>query len=623
MANHVLEVSNLTTWLASEQGWLQAIDALSLTLSKGETFALVGESGCGKSMAALSILRLLPECGAILQGQVKLLCDKAHAETDLLQITEAQMRAFRGRRVSMIFQEPGTSLNPVLTVGEQLAEVIRLHTPRTAFESKKIAMDWLGQVGLDQPDQQYFRYPFELSGGQKQRVMIAMALCTEPDVLIADEPTTALDVSIQKQVLDLLVSLQQKKGMAMLMITHDLAVVRNMAQHVALMYAGQLVESAPAEQFFKTPKHPYARALMASLPAINHRGSPLRAIEGQVPSLINPKPGCRFAPRCAEAKPFCSDTLSIAFDACNHEKTHWVRCLRHHEFIQQPAQAIHQVATGQDTLKTSTNLHTHQQPVLKVSKLNVSYAEKQGFLKRHLKPVVDNLEFQIVSGQTLALVGESGSGKTTAAKAILKLLPGSAHVSGDILFKNQPLNTLPERGLSGWRARMQFVFQDPFASLNPRHRVIEILQESLSHLCPALSPHDRQARIIEVLNQVQLPQTALMRYPHEFSGGQRQRVAIARALVSKPDVLICDEPTSALDVSVQAQILNLLRQLQQETQVGMLFITHNLAVVQYIADTVIVLQRGRLVEVANTLELFSSPQHAYTQQLLAAAPQIG
>ena len=259
MTSSVLELSNLTAWLASEQGWVHAIDDISLTLARGKTFALVGESGCGKSMTALSLLRLLPECGAIMQGQAKLKLDSGPADVDLMQVTEKQMRRFRGRRISMIFQEPGTSLNPVLTVGEQLIEMIRLHTPRLAPEAHDVAVNWLTKVGLDRPKEQLDRYPFEMSGGQKQRVMIAMALCTEPDILIADEPTTALDVSIQKQVLDLLAELQKKHGMAMLLITHDLGIVQNMADHVALMYAGQLVESAPANTFFETPRHPYER----------------------------------------------------------------------------------------------------------------------------------------------------------------------------------------------------------------------------------------------------------------------------------------------------------------------------------------------------------------------------
>lgn len=606
----LLKVSGLTTYLASEAGWVHAIESLSLSIGAGQTYALVGESGCGKSMTALSIARLLPDCGAILAGSVELNADRQ--TSDLLRIPEASMRRFRGKKVSMIFQEPGTSLNPVMTVGDQLTEVIRLHMGVGQAQALGIAEQWLNKVGLDDAKNRLAQFPFEMSGGQKQRVMIAMALAVKPDLLIADEPTTALDVSIQKQVLDLLEELQRTEGMAMLLITHDLGIVQNMADHVGLMYAGQLVESAPAKAFFAKPSHPYARALIRSLPTSAQRGRALYTLEGRVPSLVNPSIGCRFADRCQWAAEDCRTQIQV-LGSTAQAPDHLVRCAR------LPA-----------TLNDSLIVPTHAElagdrmapngAVMQTVGLTVAYPMKGGLFNKQYNTVLHGLDLTLTAGRTVALVGESGSGKTTAARALLGLLGGHARVGGEMLFGSQPLRQLPERGAGGWRAKVQFVFQDPFASLNPRHRVLEILEESLKNLRPDLDAASRKARIFRVFEQVKLPEEALTRFPHEFSGGQRQRIAIARALVSEPQVLICDEPTSALDVSVQAQILNLLKQLQYDTGVAMLFITHNLAVVQYLADEVVVLKAGRVVERAGAQQLFASPKDDYTKKLLAAAP---
>ncbi len=612
----LLDIHGLTTRLASEAGWVHALDDISLAIEKGQTFALVGESGCGKSMTALSIARLLPDSGAIVAGQVRLNESSAGANsnsTDVLRISETAMRTLRGKRIAMIFQEPGTSLNPVMTVGDQLSEIICLHTGATKAQALKEAEEWLGRVGIPEPAKRLQQYPFEMSGGQKQRVMIAMALGVKPDLLIADEPTTALDVSIQAQVLDLLKTLQREQGMAMLLITHDLAIVKQMADTVGLMYAGQLVEKASTAEFFAAPRHPYAHALVKSLPSQAQRGQALYALEGRVPSLVNPKPGCRFAARCMHAQDTCSESTPQLFDATD---SHWVRCFYHADLSFTKPGTVSASQAG-DSVSGATS-----KVVLQTVSLSVAYPEKGGLLRKQFKPVLNKLDITLLQGRTVALVGESGSGKTTAARALLGLLGSNAKVDGDVLMDSRPLRQWAERGPEGWRSKIQFVFQDPFASLNPRHRIAEILEEPLLSLRPDLDAPARKARVLKVIDQVSMPEEALARFPHEFSGGQRQRIAIARALVSEPKILICDEPTSALDVSVQAQILNLLKRLQTETGVAMLFITHNLAVVQYLADEVVVLRHGNVVERGSAEQLFANPQHAYTRQLIEAAPVL-
>lgn len=612
----LLNIHGLTTRLASEAGWVHALDDISLAIEKGQTFALVGESGCGKSMTALSIARLLPDSGAIVAGQVRLNESSAGANsnsTDVLRISETAMRTLRGKRIAMIFQEPGTSLNPVMTVGDQLTEIICLHTGASKAQALKEAEEWLARVGISEPQKRLQQYPFEMSGGQKQRVMIAMALSVKPDLLIADEPTTALDVSIQAQVLDLLKTLQREQGMAMLLITHDLAIVKQMADTVGLMYAGQLVEKASTAEFFTAPRHPYAHALVKSLPSQAQRGQALYALEGRVPSLVNPKPGCRFAARCMHAQDNC---LEVTPELSEATSTHEVRCFYHANL------SFTKPGTGSTNFGSGHFSGTSARAVLQTVSLSVAYPEKAGLLRKQFKPVLNKLDLTLLQGRTVALVGESGSGKTTAARALLGLLGSNAKVGGDVLMESRPLSQWAERGPDGWRSKIQFVFQDPFASLNPRHRIAEILEEPLLSLRPDLDAAARKARVLKVIDQVSMPEEALARFPHEFSGGQRQRIAIARALVSEPKILICDEPTSALDVSVQAQILNLLKRLQTETGVAMLFITHNLAVVQYLADEVVVLRHGEVVERGSAEQLFANPQHAYTRQLIDAAPVL-
>ena len=610
----MLCIEDLQVELDAEAGIVRAIDGLALAIQRGQTFALVGESGCGKSMTALALMRLLPESGVVTAGDILL------DDTDVLGLPESGMRAVRGGRIGMIFQEPGTSLNPVLTVGRQMVEAIETHTALRGAAARVKAIDWLQRVGIPEPGRRFDDYPFRMSGGQKQRVMIAMTLAAEPDYLIADEPTTALDVTIQAQILALLADLQRENGMGLLLITHDLAVVAGMAQQVALMYAGQIIEVAPAAQFFAKPQHPYAQALLQALPGAGRRGGELAAIAGTVPPLTQVFDGCRFAPRCAHALPSCHTTRPQLTGTVGRQ----VRCLLLAPggpglgAAALPAQARNAAPAAMAAPAAG------MAPLLQVNALNVSFVLRKRLLQRQVQrfDAVKDVSFSVAAGQTLALVGESGCGKTTTGKAIVQLLRGQADISGQALLDGQNLFDLQGAALREARRAVQIIFQDPFASLNPRMRVAEILDEGLAALQPQTTADERRSRIERITEQVGLRREALQRFPHEFSGGQRQRIAIARALAVQPQLIVCDEPTSALDVSVQAQILNLLRALQRELGVSYLFITHNIAVVEYIADSVAVMRAGRIVEQGAAAEVLSRPQHDYTRTLLAAVPRM-
>jgi len=602
-----LNVKNLVVDLQTESGMARAVDALNLTLQKGQTFALVGESGCGKSMTALSLLRLLPDNAVIQSGQVKL------SDVDVFQLSENQMRSIRGRRISIIFQEPSTSLNPVMTVGDQILEVISQHTSLKGEAARGRALEWLTKVGLPEPARRMGSYPFEMSGGQLQRVMIAIALAAEPDLLIADEPTTALDVTIQAQILDLLKSLQKERGMAMLLITHDLAVVSGMADQVALMYAGQIVEVASAADFFVRPSHPYAKLLLQALPGEDLRGRQLAAIHGTVPALTQVFQGCRFAPRCPYQMASCVEK-PVTMTALAED--HHVRCVR--------ANDVGLQALSLSPLRDRSSMVSIDHSVLlSVQNLSVTYSMGGGVLGgRQSFQAVKNVSFDIQKGQTLALVGESGCGKTTIGKALLQLLTPQTQVTGHAVLQGQNLFQLKGRDLMASRRQLQIIFQNPFASLNPRMRVQEILEEGMKSLHPEWSTHQRHADLKVLMDQVGLRKDALDRYPHEFSGGQRQRIAIARALAVKPSLIVCDEPTSALDVSVQAQILNLLKELQDSLGVSFLFVTHNIGVVAYLADKVAVMHEGEIVEIGDASQILNNPQAIYTKTLLSAVPQL-
>ncbi|CAG0937901.1 methyl coenzyme M reductase system, component A2 [Gallionellaceae bacterium] len=606
----LLKVSSLVTRLNNGP---RIVDDISFSIKQGETFALLGESGCGKSMTALSLMRLLPGGIHIESGTVQL------DEADILALPERIMREVRGGKMAMIFQEPGLSLNPVMTVGDQIAEALELHHELHDAAARARCVELLDQVGIPDAARRLNEYPFQLSGGMKQRVMIAMALAGEPKLLIADEPTTALDVTIQAQVLQLLRDTQAQTGMALLLITHDLGVVSEMAHQVAVMYAGHIVEQATREQLFASPAHPYTQKLFAALPDAALGGQPLAAIPGSVPPLHDIPKGCRFAPRCDKAWALCHEQ---APEWTKLAEGQGVRChlygegrweKREGEAILSRADAPPSPASGRGA--------GGEDKLLQVSDLKVHFPIRKGILQRtagHVK-AVDGLSLEIQQGRTLALVGESGCGKTTVGKALLQLIRPTA---GSVRYAGNNLVGLDAQQLREQRAGMQMVFQDPYASLNPKMRVAEILQEGMDALAIGKNGAERQRRIDELLDQVGLAQAAKWRYPHEFSGGQRQRIAIARALAVNPKLLICDEPTSALDVSVQAQILNLLKSLQQELRLSYLFITHNLAVVEYLAHEVCVMYLGRIVERGTAADVLHNAQHPYTRALLSAVPRI-
>jgi len=605
-----LDVSKLRTRLDTPRGTVHAVDGVDFELRPGECFALVGESGSGKSMTALSILRLLPDAGRIAGGKVLLRGE------DLLALPESAMRALRGRRVSMIFQEPSTALNPVLTVGRQVMEVIERHTALRGGAAHARTLELLDAVGIPDAARRCAEYPFQLSGGLKQRVMIAAALAAEPEVLIADEPTTALDVTIQAQILDLLTRLQAERSMAILLITHDLGIVARMAQRVAVMYAGEIVEVAERAAFFAAPQHPYAQKLFQALPSPRKRGADLPVIPGQVPPLTGRFAGCRFADRCEFAYQRCRDEAPglIALPGAEARR---VRCHLRERGADQPRAAA--AGAGADEV---TYVAVENEPLLvEVENLKVHFPIRKGLFKRVVGQVkaVDGVSLAVRAGRTLALVGESGCGKTTVGKAMLRLI---APTGGRVVIAGRDLAALSRDELRAARGGMQIIFQDPYASLNPRMRVAEILAEGMQSLGIGRSDRDRAGRIAALLEQVGLPGEALARYPHEFSGGQRQRIAIARALAVEPKLIVCDEPTSALDVSVQAQILNLLKSLQRRLGIAYLFITHNISIVEYLAHEVAVMYLGRIVERGTAAEVLENPRHPYTAALLSAVPVV-
>ncbi len=544
----LLRVENLTTVFETGSRRVAAVDGVSFEVNEGETFALVGESGSGKSITALSTIRLLPEAARVTSGSVYF------DQQDLLTLPERELRDIRGSGISMIFQEPMTSLNPVVQVGKQIAEVLIRHQNMSKAQARQRALDLLDAVNIKDPVHTIDTYAHELSGGMKQRVMIAIALACEPKLLIADEPTTALDVTIQARVLELINELQQKFKMAILFITHDLGVVKQVADHVAVMKQGKIVEQSSNEIFFSNPQHDYSWELFAALPAMEKRGKPLLANNGTIKENV-----------------------------------------------------AEQEVSEKDSLK--------------VSDLKVHFPIKKGIFKRtvgHVK-AVDGVSLEIPPGKTVALVGESGSGKTTVGKGILRLVQPT---SGEVTYLGLPIHNIDKQQLLEQRTNLQIVFQDPYSSMNPRMLIGDIIEEGMKALNVLADSTARKQRVLELLEQVGLSKDAHLRYPHEFSGGQRQRICIARALAVNPKIIICDEPTSALDVSVQAQILDLLNDLQARLGISYLFITHNMSVVAYFADRVAVMYQGKIVEEGEVEQVLTNPQHDYTKKLLAAVPKL-
>jgi peptide/nickel transport system ATP-binding protein len=604
MNEPILELINLRAQLPTSRGVLRAVDDVSFSIYPGETFSLVGESGCGKSFTALSVLQLLPE-NAYYSAHSKIL----FKGQDLLTLTERSLQKIRGRHIGMIFQEPLSALNPVLTVGYQINEVLRKHLHLSNRQANKRALELLDQVGIVDPQHCREAYPHQLSGGQRQRVCIAMALAGEPELLIADEPTTALDVTIQAQILDLLSDIQRKRNMSLLLITHDLAVVAKMATQVGVMYAGQLVETAPATQFFTAPKHPYSQCLFAALPQGKSRDKELQALHGHVPDLTKIFHACRFVGRCPAELPACSEH-EIPWVTVNPE--HAIRC-----DVPFSARAELDKSTPlPDSYDFKDKLAT--QPLLTVKDVQVYLTKRKWWQSKEITPTITDINFTLNARETLALVGESGCGKTTLAKTLLRFVPLS---KGQITLNQATTPNLQHMSALEQAKWLQIVWQDPYSSLDPRQSVYDILAEALT-ATKSISKKNKDAAIKTLLDQVNLPSISAKRYPHQFSGGQRQRIAIARALAANPKILICDEPTSALDVSVQAQILNLLKELQAQHGLTYIIITHNMAIVEYLADTVAVMKAGRIVEYGPAEKVLKHPENPYTQLLWDSVPQI-
>jgi len=611
MAGPLLTVSDLRVHLDTDGPPARAVDGVSFSILPGQTFVLLGESGCGKSMTALALLRLLPPGGRYVSGSIIL------DGTDLLRIPERAMRDVRGRRIAMVFQEPQTALNPVLTVGVQVGEVLARHRGLHGATARDRVVELLNDVGIADPRRRVEEYPHQLSGGMKQRVMIAMALAGEPDLLVADEPTTALDVTMQAQVLQLLRDIKQRSGMAILLITHDLGVVAEMADRIAVMYAGQIVEEAGRAEFLDEPLHPYSRKLFESLPDGGRRGAPLAVIRGAVPPLTKEFLGCRFESRCELRRETCRLVPPKWIDAGGGR---YVRCHLHDDVAGSLPAGVARAGPAQPAPG-----HRWQSSgvaaTLTVRDLKVHFPIQRGIFRRTVGHVyaVDGVTLTVPSARTLALVGESGCGKTTAGKAIARLLHATG---GEVRFGAIDVLALRGKELRRLRREIQFIFQDPYASMNPRMSVADIVAEGMVAQGLGRTAAERLQRVDSLLLQVGLDPEAKRRYPHEFSGGQRQRICIARALAVQPRLVICDEPTSALDVSVQAQILNLLQSLQRDLGLSYLFITHNLAVVRYLAHEVAVMYLGRIVEHGPVDAVMTQPRHPYTRALLSAVPQV-
>ncbi len=602
----VLQVNHLVTSFETETGLVHAVDDVSFSVPAGRTLGIVGESGCGKSVTALSIMRLLPKpMGRIRRGEI------LFRETDLTQLSPEEMSRIRGNRISMIFQEPMTALNPVHRIGRQIGEVFRLHFPDMKNgEIEENVLQILQKVGIPEPRLRLREYPHQLSGGMRQRVMIAMALACRPDVLIADEPTTALDVTIQAQILDLIRELQAETGMSVIFITHDLGVIAQLCDTVTVMYAGRVAETAPVDRLFADPRHPYTRGLLSSIPRLKSpRKSRLPVISGTVPGLHDLPEGCRFQNRCPHVRELCRTQPPLRQKGPDH----FAAC---HFSDRLPEFQIYPADQEKPSPKTP---ETGSAAIcLEVRDMKMHFPVRSGILRRQTGTVhaVDGISFKIQAGKTLGLVGESGCGKTTAGRAILRLYEPTG---GHIFFERRDVLELDRKAVRELRQNIQMIFQDPFESLNSRHTVGNILEEPfIIHRIG--TPEKRREQVAALLERVGLAPDAADRFPHEFSGGQRQRIGIARAIALSPRLVICDEPVSALDVSIQSQILNLLMELQEEMGLTCLFISHDLTVVKHVSDHIAVMYLGKIVEYTDADRIYQTPLHPYTQALLSAIP---
>ncbi|MES2429127.1 MAG: ABC transporter ATP-binding protein [Bacteroidota bacterium] len=563
----MLKVDNLTIQFKTPNGLFDAVKDISFGLAKGETIGIVGESGSGKSVTSLALMRLLDKNNAIVNGRVIL------DQISLFDLSKEAMRAVRGNRIAMIFQEPMTSLNPVLTCGFQVTEAIQLHLGATKAEAKVQAISLFNEVQLPRPDDIFNSYPHQLSGGQKQRVMIAMALSCNPEILIADEPTTALDVTVQKTIIDLLKKLKDERGMSLIFISHDLGVVNEIADRVLVMYKGEIVEEAPTKTLFKSPQHPYTKGLLSCRPSVKYHLKKLPVIAD-----------------------FMNGDTSI--DQIRHEYNY-------------PKSDI---ATRKQKLYA-------QQPILQVKELSTWFPISSGIFgqSKNVVKAVNQVSFDVYPGETLGLVGESGCGKTTLGRSILRLIEPT---SGSITFEGKDLRNLNKTDLRDIRKDLQLIFQDPYSSLNPQLTIGESIMEPLQVHNLYTNNTQRKQKVLELLERVNLLPEHFNRYPHEFSGGQRQRIVIARALALQPKFIICDESVSALDVSVQAQVLNLIRQLQQEFNLTYIFISHDLSVIKHISDRMMVMNKGEIVEVGDPEDIYAHPKQEYTKRLISAIPNF-
>jgi peptide/nickel transport system ATP-binding protein len=603
----LLDVEDLAVEFETAAGSVRAVDNVSFQVRKGEFLAVVGESGCGKSVTALSLMRLLPKQTARVSAK-KIMFDGV----DLNNLSEREMRSLRGQHMSMIFQEPMTSLNPVLTIGDQITEPLITHLRMDRAAADARAAELLEMVGIPDPKRRLKQYPHQFSGGMRQRAMIAIGLACEPKLIIADEPTTALDVTIQAQILELLKDISDRLGIAVVLITHNLGVVAAYADRVNVMYAARIIERGPAAAIFSAPAHPYTVGLMRSVPRLDKpRVGRLATIEGMPPNLISPPTGCRFRDRCPIADEEClNEPLSVIVVPTSDD--HQVACWKR-DAVTAGAKTLY----GEDDPRSVELVKHGDETLLRVSGLKQYFKTtiRDGFKTHNVDiKAVDDISFIVRSGETVGLVGESGCGKTSAGRAILRLNDPSG---GEVEFDGKLLD---KNNIAAVRADMQVIFQDPFSSLNPRMKIGQILEEPIKVHKLRDGKQERLQRVSELLLQVGLYPYMADRYPHELSGGQRQRVGIARALALEPKLIICDEPVSALDVSVQAQIMNLLEDLQRDLGLAYVFIAHDLAVVRHISHRVIVMYLGKVMEIGNSNEIYENPKHPYTKALLDAAP---
>lgn len=623
MTEPIISVNDLHVHFRTTRGLVKAVEGISYDVHPGEMVAVVGESGSGKSVSALALMGLLPKNTTRIPNGSAMFNGR-----NLLELSNDQMRHIRGREIGMIFQEPMTSLNPVLTIGDQLTEPLKIHLNMDDQAAMARAAELLQLVGISDAERRLQQYPHEFSGGMRQRVMIAIGLSCNPKLLIADEPTTALDVTIQAQILELMKRLSDELGIAMVVITHNLGVVARYADRVNVMYAAQIVEQADAAQLFSAPRHPYTTGLLRAVPRLDRdREERLATIEGLPPDLMNAPQGCRFATRCPARQDACANETTLQ----QIEQGHYSACFRAGEMNQSFRDNLYMANSkvsepSQSSLGHQSNVEpaTEQSgdgDALEVVNLKkyfkVSLGKNPLWKQRAIVKAVDDLSFTLKRGQTLGLVGESGCGKTTVGRSILRLIDPTA---GDILFEGQNIAATKQKNLGDVRRRMQVIFQDPFASLNPRMTVGQIIAEPLNVHGLVDNELDTRKRVGQLLDNVGLVSNTSERYPHQLSGGQRQRVGIARALAMEPSTIICDEPVSALDVSVQAQIINLLEELQGEFGLTYVFIAHDLAVVRHISHQVVVMYLGKVMEIADCESLYRSPQHPYTKALMDAAP---